>query len=67
MRGEPALDMWRALITGLVSLQIANDPGGDRWTRLQDNAFDMFFAHHAAGGPSAERPGGNEDDMPPGP
>jgi AcrR family transcriptional regulator len=49
LRGEAALDMWRALITGLVSLQIANDPGGDRWTRLQDDAFDMFFAHHAAG------------------
>jgi AcrR family transcriptional regulator len=49
VRGEPALDMWRALITGLVSLQIANDPGGDRWTRLQDDAFDMFFAHHADG------------------
>ena len=44
---EPAVDMFRALITGLVSLQIANDPGGDRWTRLQDDALDMFLAHHA--------------------
>jgi AcrR family transcriptional regulator len=48
VHGEPALDMFRALITGLVSLQIANDPGGDRWTRLQDDAFDMFLAHYAA-------------------
>jgi len=47
--GEPALDMFRALITGLVSLQVANDPGGDRWTRLQDDAFDMFFAHYLGG------------------
>ena len=47
VHGEPALDMFRALITGLVSLQIANDPGGDRWTRLQDDAFDMFLAHYA--------------------
>jgi AcrR family transcriptional regulator len=46
-RGEPAVDLFRALITGLVSLQIANDPGGDRWTRLQDGALDMFLAHHA--------------------
>ena len=46
-RGEPALDMFRAMITGLVSLQIANDPSGDRWTRLQDDALDMFLAHHA--------------------
>ena len=48
VHGEPALDMFRALITGLVSLQIANDPGGDRWTRLQDDAFDMLLAHYAA-------------------
>lgn len=44
--GECALDMLRALITGLVSLQIANEPGGDRWTRLQDDALDMFLAHY---------------------
>jgi AcrR family transcriptional regulator len=47
VHGERLLDLWRAVITGLVSLQIANDPGGDRWTRLQDDAFDMFFAHYA--------------------
>ena len=47
--GEPAMDMFRALITGLVSLQVANDLGGDRWIRLQDDALDMFFAHHADG------------------
>ena len=47
VHGERSLDMFRALITGLVSLQIANDPGGDRWTRLQDDALEMFLAHHA--------------------
>jgi AcrR family transcriptional regulator len=47
--GEPALDMFRALITGLVSLQVANDPGGDRWIRLQDDAFEMFMTHYADG------------------
>jgi hypothetical protein len=41
--------MVRALITGLVSLQIANDPGGDRWTRLQDEALDMLLAHYTKG------------------
>jgi AcrR family transcriptional regulator len=46
--GEPAVDMFRALITGLVSLQVANDPGGDRWTRLADSALDMFLTHYAA-------------------
>ena len=59
--GEPALDMFRALITGLVSLQVANDAGGDRWTRLQDDAFDMFFAYHAGGPPSAARPAGENE------
>jgi AcrR family transcriptional regulator len=47
VRGEPAVEVFRALITGLVSLQIANDPGGDRWIRLQDDALDMFLAHYA--------------------
>src|SRR5665213_2259161 len=39
------LDMWTALITGLVDQQVSNDPGGDRWTRLIDEAVDMFLAH----------------------
>lgn len=47
IHGERALDLMRALITGLVSLQVANDPGGDRWIRLQDDALEMFFAYHA--------------------
>ena len=45
--GEAALDMFRALITGLISQQIANEPGGDRWVRLQDDAVTMFLAHHS--------------------
>lgn len=39
------LDLWTALTTGLVSQQIANDPGGDRWTRLVDDAIAMFLDH----------------------
>ena len=61
MTGEPALDMFRALITGLVSLQVANDPGGDRWTRLQDDAFDMFFAHYTDGTRRAAQPAGENE------
>jgi AcrR family transcriptional regulator len=41
-----ALDVWTALLTGLVDQQISNDPGGDRWTRLIPDAVDMFLAHH---------------------
>jgi AcrR family transcriptional regulator len=39
------LDLYTGLITGLVDQQISNDPGGDRWYRLLDDALDMFFAH----------------------
>ena len=44
-----ALDLWTALITGLVDQQLSNDPGGDRWTRLLPQAVDMFLAHHRRG------------------
>lgn len=43
---EPAaVDLWTAMITGLIDQQISNDPGGDRWTSLVDRAVDMFFDH----------------------
>jgi AcrR family transcriptional regulator len=43
---EPAhLDLWTALTTGLADQQIANDPGGDRWIRLIDDAVDMYLSH----------------------
>ena len=35
-------DLWTALVSGLASQQLANDPGGDRWQRLIDEAVDMF-------------------------
>ena len=38
-------DLWTALTTGIVDQQISNDPGGDRWSRLIDDAVDMFLAH----------------------
>ena len=39
------LDLWTALVTGLVDQQVSNDPGGDRWTRLIDESMTMFLAH----------------------
>jgi len=39
------LDLYTALVGGLVSQQIANDPGGSRWTDLVDEAMDMYFEH----------------------
>ena len=36
------LDMWTALMNGLVDQQISNDLGGDRWVRLIDDFVTMF-------------------------
>jgi AcrR family transcriptional regulator len=41
------VDLWTALMTGLVDQQISNDPGGDRWIRLIDDVVAMFLAHCA--------------------
>ena len=42
-----ALDMWTALTSGLAAQQTSNEPGGDRWVRLADDATTMFLAHYA--------------------
>jgi len=42
---ESALDLWTAVLTGLTSQQISNDPGGDRWSGLVDESVDMFLDH----------------------
>jgi len=42
---EGHVDLWTALITGLVDQQISNDPGGDRWTGLVDESVTMLLAH----------------------
>lgn len=40
-----ALDLFTALGTGLADQQLSNDPGGDRWIRLIDDAVEMFYGH----------------------
>ena len=48
--GSPAsLDLYTAVITGLTTQQLSNDPGGDRWERLLDDAVDMFVASRLPG------------------
>lgn len=42
------VDLWTAVMTGLTDQQISNDPGGDRWARLVDDAVDMLFDHAAS-------------------
>lgn len=42
------LDLFTAIGTGLADQQISNDPGGDRWVRLIDDAVEMFYRHITA-------------------
>jgi AcrR family transcriptional regulator len=37
-----AADLYTALIGGIVEQHLANDPGGDRWSRLLDRTIDMY-------------------------
>jgi AcrR family transcriptional regulator len=63
VRGERAFDLFRAVTTGIVGLQVANEPRGDRWTRLVDEAVEMLVAHYTkdkgarkrAGTPTGDR------------
>ena len=43
--GPRNFDLWTALVSGLAAQQIANDPGGERWLSLIDEAVDMFADH----------------------
>jgi len=38
------LDLISAVVSGLISQQIANDSGGTRWVRLVDDAVDLLVA-----------------------
>ena len=39
------LDLYTAMIGGLVNQQMANDPGGTRWVGLLDEVIDMYLEH----------------------
>jgi AcrR family transcriptional regulator len=39
------VDIFTALIGGLLNQQQANEPGGDRWMRHLDAVLEMFFEH----------------------
>jgi len=39
------VDLWTAMTVGLVDQQISNDPHGDRWLSLVDDAVEMFLTH----------------------
>lgn len=41
---QSGVDLWTAVLAGLVAQQLANEPGGDRWAILVDRAVDMLVA-----------------------
>jgi AcrR family transcriptional regulator len=45
VRSVRHVDLFTALTTGLIDQQLSNDPGGNRWARLLDDAIDMFCDH----------------------
>ena len=45
IREQADLDLWTATLTGLVSQQLSNDPGGTRWRDLVDPAVRMLLHH----------------------
>ena len=42
LTAQEDLDLYTAVVGGLVDSQHANDPGGQRWSRLLDRAVDML-------------------------
>jgi AcrR family transcriptional regulator len=36
------IDIWGAIINGMINQQLANDPGGTRWSALLDRAIDIW-------------------------
>jgi AcrR family transcriptional regulator len=46
---DAAFDLFMATTRGLIDMQIANEPGGDRWTRLVDEAVGILTAHFGPG------------------
>ncbi|HUZ52947.1 MAG TPA: TetR-like C-terminal domain-containing protein [Streptosporangiaceae bacterium] len=45
LRDTADFDLWTAVVAGLASQQLANDPGGERYLGLIDDAVDMFADH----------------------
>ena len=52
IKDPKALDMYTAVMSGLASQQVSNDPGGRRWLRLIDDALDMYFDYWSQQGRS---------------
>jgi AcrR family transcriptional regulator len=51
VRDDADADLCVAIIGGLIDAQLANDPGGDRWTRQLRRSMDMFADEVGLPGP----------------
>jgi AcrR family transcriptional regulator len=51
------VDLFTAVGSGIAAQQNSNEPGGDRWTRLVDDAALMFVRHITAGDDQPAKPG----------
>jgi AcrR family transcriptional regulator len=49
VRSDRDFDLFMAATRGLVTLQIANEPAGDRWVRLVDDAVEMLVLYATTG------------------
>lgn len=55
VRRQADLDLWTALVSGVVNQQHANDPGGTRWRRQLPRIVDMFADEVGIPGPRLRR------------
>ncbi len=55
VRRQADLDLWTALLSGVVNQQHANDPGGKRWRRQLPRLVDMFADEVDIPGPKLRR------------
>jgi AcrR family transcriptional regulator len=55
VRKQLDLDLWTALLAGVINQQEANDPGGARWRRQLPRLVDMFADEAGIPGPSLRR------------
>ena len=55
VRDQADLDLWTAIVGGLVDQQLANDPGGNRWRRQLPRVVDMYCDEVGLPGPPLRR------------
>jgi AcrR family transcriptional regulator len=55
IRSEAEVNLYLAIVSGIVDGQFANDPGGRRWSRLLPRAIDMYADEVGLPGPRLRR------------